>query len=320
MEFKFLEQISWNKQLLKKQEVKTTDMVSSSCAPEKKICTNGDGSGSGKCVPSYTVTKIPGPSVVTGKNIQVTVSFGCSGFGSPRTARGDSTSSCRAPPEKEYSNVFESPCPSTPPGPPEEGEGTVGGFGGTGECTRVCVGTAKKVVPCDCYAVNIKVLQLSLDDATGNSDVYKDNKVFLEYLNCGGKLLTKVYYNAGLYVRDVCTGHPASLYYYKNNIRVETFEVSEDGCCLCSCFNINVDIDQSDLNDATGNNDTSKNHKIFLKYKACSNMVAHQTFTIAGYFENTACAKDILGLYYYKNNKVKTCKNASRKVMEGECC
>jgi len=79
-----------------------------------------------------------------------------------------------------------------------------------------------------------------------------------------------------------------------------------------ACYTLGVLIDVDDINDATGNTDTSKNLRMYLDYTDCSDSAKTIFFeTIAGNIDNNytnICINwnEPVTMYYYKNNTVQT--------------
>ena len=71
---------------------------------------------------------------------------------------------------------------------------------------------------CSCYFHNAIIGQADLDAATGNTDTFRNNKVYTGYFDCNGNEAFKAYTTAGTYTNDLCpNGVPVNVYYYKDN-------------------------------------------------------------------------------------------------------
>ena len=71
-----------------------------------------------------------------------------------------------------------------------------------------------------------------------------------------------------------------------------------------ACRNFNVTISQSDLNNATGNNDPELDGKVFISYMDCNGEPTSIGYSSAGTYPNAFCAdpsEAILALYWSEN-------------------
>jgi hypothetical protein len=72
---------------------------------------------------------------------------------------------------------------------------------------------------CSCYYHNAIIGQADLNAATGNTDPFRNNKVYTGYFDCNGNEAFKIYDTAGTYPNDLCpNGVTVNVYYWVNNI------------------------------------------------------------------------------------------------------
>ena len=78
----------------------------------------------------------------------------------------------------------------------------------------------------------------------------------------------------------------------------------------CTCRYVNLTIDQTDLNSASGNTDPSLNGKVFYQYNICDdpNPMVDQPYTVSGTYLNSVCILSSQFLYslmyYYQDDNV----------------
>jgi hypothetical protein len=93
----------------------------------------------------------------------------------------------------------------------------------------------------------------------------------------------------------------------------------------CTCFYYDVIIDQTDLDDATGNTDPGKfDGTVYVDYIDCSGNSQQDLYTLSGTFLNDLCI-DTTGspapnIYYYKNNTQIVGPSSSVSQTLTECC
>ena len=123
-----------------------------------------------------------------------------------------------------------------------EGEGRVldcacEGTGGIIEPTTTTT-TSSTTLSCLCFTYDVVVGQTDLDDATGNTDISQNNKLYVSYDNCAEVPSIKEYSIANTYLDDICVntgGLGPIIYYYKdNNQTVPAFSsisITVNNCC-----------------------------------------------------------------------------------------
>lgn len=103
--------------------------------------------------------------------------------------------------------------------------------------TPTATPTVTPSVTCDCYSYNVIIGQADLDQATGNTEVWKNGAVFIGYRNCLNNDAGLGKTVAGTYLNEICVHAPVmpiNVYYYKNNIAtVASFSsvVNANSCC-----------------------------------------------------------------------------------------
>jgi hypothetical protein len=88
---------------------------------------------------------------------------------------------------------------------------------------------------CSCYYYNAIIGQADLNAATGNTDPFRNNKVYTGYFDCNGNEAFKIYDTAGTYPNDLCpNGVTVNVYYWKDNnatLAVASSVVNTGVCC-----------------------------------------------------------------------------------------
>lgn len=164
-----------------------------------------------------------------------------------------------------------------------------------------------------CYCLTVDVSQTDIESAAGNIETGKDGKVFLDYKSCDYLSSSKSYSSAGVYLKDVCSSGEEVMYYYKDNVKINTTKLIEEGCC-CNKFDVNVM--QADINDATGNTDGGVDEKVYVEYMSCNGYKLIKEYPLAGYYSQDICGKTPQMYYYKEDNKITT-----TEVKEnGWCC
>lgn len=109
-------------------------------------------------------------------------------------------------------------------------------FSGTTSSTTTTTSTTS--APCLCFTYDVLIGQTDLDDATGNTDISQNNKLYVSYDNCSEVPSIKEYSIANTYLDDICVntgGLGPIIYYYKdNNQTVPAFSsisVTINNCC-----------------------------------------------------------------------------------------
>jgi hypothetical protein len=91
---------------------------------------------------------------------------------------------------------------------------------------------------------------------------------------------------------------------------------SYDTWTVSPCYKWDVDISQTDINDATGNTGglAMYNNVVLIDYTDCGGTPDKYLGAMAGQFDSAFCAKDsevVSNPYYYKNNSVVQASNSS---------
>lgn len=97
--------------------------------------------------------------------------------------------------------------------------------------------TVTPTATCECYNFNVTIGQGDLDQATGNTDAWKNGAVFVGYRNCLNQdaALTKTV--AGVYPNAICVDAPVlpiNVFYYKDNVATvasSSSAVNANTCC-----------------------------------------------------------------------------------------
>ena len=160
--------------------------------------------------------------------------------------------------------------------------------------------------PCDCVYTDVKIEQSDLDAATGNTDPYYDNKVFVAYYDCNNVLQSAEYDTAGVYLNDLCIklskfGNSIIEYYQNDNpVTPSSTLTNTNNCCSlpsptpsqtpsvtptvsetsaagCKCLYIDSNIEVL----ASGNTNPSLNNAAVYEYVDCSNVTVSYTSTTA---------------------------------------
>jgi hypothetical protein len=91
----------------------------------------------------------------------------------------------------------------------------------------------------------------------------------------------------------------------------------------CTCKYIDVEISQTDIDNASGNSDPSQNGKVYLYYNLCDGSPTFEEFSSAGTYTSAVCAlrTQIFNsiLYYYRGDTVIDSGLESSRS-EGSCC
>ena len=161
--------------------------------------------------------------------------------------------------------------------------------------------------PCTCVYGDVRIYQVDIDDAVGNSDPSLDGKVYVQYYDCNNTIQTAEYSAAGTYNNDLCIrlSQFGSIYvYYWNNdvdVAATSTVTNTNDCCTsppptpsqtpsvtptisvtptdgCKC--IAIDSNVSFL--ASGNTDTNLNGVAVYEYIDCSNTLVSYTGTTPG--------------------------------------
>lgn len=89
-----------------------------------------------------------------------------------------------------------------------------------------------------CSQWSIYIDSLDLDAATGNSDPFNDNRVFVDYTDCNSVPTTISFDTSGIYPNIFCADNtsPIVLYYYQDNLTsVSLYSIAtEEGVCIPS--------------------------------------------------------------------------------------
>jgi hypothetical protein len=91
---------------------------------------------------------------------------------------------------------------------------------------------------CACSYFDVVISQTDLDNATGNSDPYADNTVYVSYTNCSNVFVTDIYTTAGSFPNSICVkngfyGSVIVEYYVTNNPVTGLSNATNTGnCCI----------------------------------------------------------------------------------------
>ncbi len=82
----------------------------------------------------------------------------------------------------------------------------------------------------------------------------------------------------------------------------------------CTCTNVTIYIDQTDLDNANNNTDPSFDSKVFVDYNRCfDSVVETQSFTFNGTYVDTlcACSEGTYYMYYYFSDTPTSVSNST---------
>jgi hypothetical protein len=162
-----------------------------------------------------------------------------------------------------------------------------------------------------CKDYDIIISALDIANATGNSNPTQNGTVFVDYTDCYGTPFQLSYSSAGTYSSAVCGDDSISFVfsYFNNNVGTITTNSYENqqSACATVCYNADATVSSTDLADATGNTDVSKNNKVFFQYVDCDgNGQTSDGYGTAGFFPDAECISGITSTFaiYYKNDVI----------------
>ena len=190
---------------------------------------------------------------------------------------------------------------------------------------------------CDCEYYSIRIREVDLLDATGNS-IGADGQVWVSYYDCNGNLTDKIYEVAGDYDSDICASTIAepAVYYYKNDtlkINGSSSAIPTGVCCnapttttggstttACPCTFYTITIGESDISSAISNT-AYDTYTVYVNYLNCNNEPIEKKYTTAGVYENDLCVKvgSVPLVTYFRNDSVRAV-SASSAVNTLACC
>ena len=91
----------------------------------------------------------------------------------------------------------------------------------------------------------------------------------------------------------------------------------------CDCFTYDVNVNQADLDDATGNTDTNQNGKLYIEYVTCAGVPTIKEYSVAGSYPDDVCVDTTEPapiIYYYKTNNPTVPTFSSISVTVNNCC